>query len=317
MKCGNAEDVNRTQKERRTNAPQRLPRQRSRALTCPLPTKPDKPRRLWNPFKKSVCQQTFNQFQSALFAQLPGEIRQLIWTEVLGGHLLHVARAPMRLLAIVCAEKFGHELETRRHGCWGCTSRRLSMGTTPGFYLGPRHHHPSKPANLLPLLQTCRIIYTETISILYEDNIFDINHLDTLIYLQQSLLPRRLNQIRVLNFTWDFKWPTATSPAPYDITTWREACDALASFAGLQELMVHLTGPNDLMPGAYWKNRWGPLLEALTRIKAAKKFHVLLPWSEDECVEAAKEGRYPFRLVSKAETPLAFDQLRNDDTIEL
>ena len=30
------------------------------------------------------------------------------------------------------------------------------------------------------------------------------------------------------------------SGAPYDLATWRTACDCLASFAGLQQLTVHL-----------------------------------------------------------------------------
>jgi hypothetical protein len=318
MWCGNAEDVEQTQKERKTNAPQRLPRKRPRALTfiCPDKSSPSTTRNL-STSKDSVPRRKFDQSQSALFARLPGEIRHLIWIKVLGRHLLHVARAPKRLLAIDCAAKVNvgpDLLETRFHGCWGVTRH---LGTTPGFYLYPRNHHPSKPANLLPLLQTCRRIYTETISILYEDNIFDINHLDTLVYLQQSVLPQRLNQIRVLNLTWDFKWPTAISPAPYDLATWREACNTLASFASLQELMVYLTGENDLTPGTYWKDRWGPVLEALTRTKAAKKFNVFLPWSEDECAEAAKEGGYPFKLVSKVEVPLPLDELCNNDDIEL
>jgi hypothetical protein len=297
------ENYEQTQEERKKKAPQRLPEQRPRALTstCVLQV------------EKSTLQgtqtQTCNQSQSLLFARLAREVRQLIWSEVLGGHLLHIARYPKRLLhgrllAIECSEYENrgpeHELETSRHGCWGLANRRRELGSTPGFYYLPISQHPAKPASLLPLLQTCRRIYLETISMPYTGNIFDVNHIDTLMYFQQSVLPQRLTQIRVLNLSWNFKLLPATSLPPYDLDTWREACDVLAaSFAGLSQLTVHLTGGGALWPGTRYKDRWGPIIEALMPIKA-KKFEVFLPWSEGDCTEATEEGGYPFKLLPKS-----------------
>ena len=34
--------------------------------------------------------------------------------------------------------------------------------------------------------------------------------------------------------------------------------------------------------------------------KAVKRFDVYLAWTEDECVVAAREGSYPFRLMPMA-----------------
>lgn len=271
-----------------------LPRKRPRALTCPLPAQS---RRSWNPFKQ-IVQQTFHQTQSALFTQLPSEIRLQIWSEVLGGHLLHVVRAPKTLLAIPCGEDFGPGLATRKHRCW--ESDIISIEPTPGFYHGPRNPDIAKPGNLLPLLRTCRKVYMEAISVLYNGNIFDINHVDTPMYLQRLVLPRRLNQIHIVNFAWEFKYHTGLAQAPYDLATWREACDVLASLAGLQELTMHLTG-YDLTPGANTKCYWGPLLETLARIKPAKKFHVFLPWSDGQCSEAKNEEGYSFMLIPMVE----------------
>jgi hypothetical protein len=149
---------------------------------------------------------------------------------------------------------------------------------------------------------------------IYASNIFDINHVDTLIYLRQSVPYQRLNQIRVLNFTWNFWVYSHRSPVPHGLATWREACNVLASFTGLQELTVHLSGQNLLLPGVFYKDRWGPLLEALARITPAKKFEVFLRWEEDECAEAAKGAEYPFKLVSTASQPLV---LRDPYTMEL
>jgi hypothetical protein len=293
-RCGNAENIKQTQRDRKNYAPRQLPRERPRALTCPL----EESSRSWNPFKiLSVKQQTSDQSQSALIARLPPEIRYLIWAEVMGGHLFHIARAHKRLLAIKCAENFEPDLETRFHGCWGRANSFFEMRSTASFYIGQREGHPAKPANLLPLLQTCRITYTETISVLYTDNIFDINHVDTLLYLRQSVLPQRLKQIRLVNFIWNFTYSLA-APAPYDLATWCKACNILASFSGLQELSVHLTG-TFFEFGAHRKEEWEPLLDALRVIKATKKFDVLMPWSEDVCAEVAKEGGYPFRLAPR------------------
>ena len=83
----------------------------------------------------------------------------------------------------------------------------------------------------------------------------------------------------------------------------------------MQELTVHLTGENDLTPSTYWKDRWGPLLEALAQIKSVK-FDVFFPWTEDECAEAEKDGGYPFKLVSKIKVPLPLDELCGDSDIE-
>lgn len=304
--CGNAENFKQTQKERRQNQPRRLPLHRPRALTYPIPAKTS---RLWNPFQRKQQQQTFDQRQSALLSRLPVEIRRLIWADALGGQLLHIARAPKRLLAIPCAkQERASGLNTRLHGCWGSTTGRVYLGTTPGFYLQPRSSHGPRPANLLPLLQTCRIVYTEAISILYEENTFDINHLDTILYLQRSVLLQRLNQIRSVSLAWDFRYATAASPPPYDLDTWRHVCSVLATFTGLHELTMHLSGAVDIGLGAHPKYRWVPLLGSLTCIKPKEKFDVYLPWSEEECIEAAEEERYHFRLISAPIVPLDDDK---------
>ena len=274
------------------------PRKRPRALTCPLPAEPEKSSRpqRWKPFKKSLPQQTHDQFQSALLMRLPGEIRQLIWAKVIGGHLLHMVHGPTSLVAIDCAEAVDIELETRRHLCWG-----FSTKDAPPSYLHPHAGHHAKPVNILPLLQTCRIIYTEAVSILYGDNIFDLNRVSTLISFHHSILPHRLNQIRVLNLTWDYATLISDGPIYYDLDSWLEACEVLSRFAGLQELTVHFNNWCKFSyPGADGKRQWGPLLEALRPAKAVKRFDIYLAWTEDECAIVAREGSYPFKLMPMA-----------------
>lgn len=208
----------------------------------------------------------------------------------------YIVRAPKTLLAIECVEGFGPNLETRHHGCWGCPDGP-PFGSWLGFYLVPRRNHPARPANLLPLLQTCRMIYTEAVAVLYETNIFDFNHLDSLLYFRQSVLPRRLNQVRRVNLSWNIKEPASSADPPNDLTTWHSVCDGLASFQGLQELRVHLSSEYYLPPGQHKKAYWQPLLDPLRPIKSPARSVVHLPWSEDQCAEAAQETGCPFRLM--------------------
>lgn len=140
------------------------------------------------------------------------------------------------------------------------------------------------------------MIYTEAVSVLYEGNIFDIDHLDTLFYLRRSVLPRRMNQIRSLNFVWYFRTRPDTAAPPFDLNTWNEACEVVAGLSGLQDLRVHLDGHGGIQAGANWKHEWGPVLDPLMRIKPARKFDVFLPWSEEDCEEAVKGCGYQFRL---------------------
>lgn len=157
------ENKRKVQKERKKNAPPVLPRQPPRSLTYPPQAENSTHQWIRNLLKIVSPQYTCEQSESVLFARLPAEIRQFIWTEFLGGHLLHIVRAPKRLLAITCTENNSPDLETRRHGCWGVTN--WSPWTYPihGIYCGARPSHPAKPASLLSLLKSCRRIYTETI----------------------------------------------------------------------------------------------------------------------------------------------------------
>lgn len=87
----------------------------------------------------------------------------------------------------------------------------------------------------------------------------------------------------------------------------------LATLGGLQEVMVHLSG-GELIASAHGKEKRAPLLDALRPIKATKKFDVLLPWSEGECAQVAKEESYPFRLAPRVEVKVP---MRDGDNIEL
>ncbi|KAJ5142236.1 hypothetical protein N7526_003231 [Penicillium atrosanguineum] len=333
--CGNAEDPIGTAAARAANAPPLLPARRRRALTIPLPSEDGgeegngeggsrdggeqqssssrymlrnrpgpnitKAARKTSP---SGSQRTADQSQSRLLSTLPAEIRRVIWRHAVGGQLLHMARVPNRLVALECAQPkdLTKDLETLRHDCWCMTRIGALRGTITRVYRAKNSAQPTRPANLLPLLQTCRLVYTEAVSMLYQDNIFDIDHVDTLLYIQRCILPQRLHQITRLNYSWDFSQPVYPDSPQYK--TWREACIGLLSLSRLQELTIHLTGTFHVSP-------------SITKVKAAPRYNVYVPWSEEECSWAAAENDFPFTLVSRPQKPLTPRKTAKGETITL
>lgn len=60
---------------------------------------------------------------------------------------------------------------------------------------------------MLPLLKTCHRVYEEAIDILYNENHFNMRHLDNLSYLSETTLPKTFNNIRYLSLAWSFLDP--------------------------------------------------------------------------------------------------------------
>ena len=299
--CGNREIPGRTQHERIINAPPPLlPASRPRTLTPPPSRSSEQP----SDASSSPLQQvTLPQSKSALFSRLSPEIRQLIWDILVGGNCFHIARLPRRLLAIKCAEDIGPPGATASHNCWGLKTDYECTTHYAGLYLYPFNNHPARPANLASVLQVCRRMYAETLPILYGNNTFDINHLDTLFYLEQSILPSRMEQIRFLNLEWRFTRNGVSNPVPYDLGTWVAACSTLKSLTGLQHLVVHIGGDALSFKGCPRDHHWESILDPLAEIKVSNQFEVLMGWTAGECAEAVRRRKYPFRLTPMIDAP--------------
>ncbi|KAB8346224.1 hypothetical protein FH972_023269 [Carpinus fangiana] len=309
-RCGNAENVAVTAKERRKLAPKSLPSNRPRSLTPPLPSEPlagtPTTRQPWYLFKRKSPPprtQLFNgQTQSALFSKLPKEVRLRIWHLTFGQQLLHVVRRPQRLTAIECS--LDCHLPSKNlpyHRCWGVSSRQIQLGPTPGFYGGQRTGSSAAPIHLVAPLTTCRLLYSEAISILYQDNVFAFNHLDTVLSLSRTILPDRFDSIRTITLQWNFKWPLIPEfeisqpladdgpPAPYNYETWRQTCQLLSRIKDLRSLSLFLSGGAiPLSPGPFQK--W---IEPVLLIRPSVSFHVTLPSSPPEPIDTSS---WPFQL---------------------
>ena len=301
--------------------PPPLPSPRPRALTPPLPAD-DVPETSslwsWLPLMRHapVAQKTHSQSQSALLAQLPAEVRRIIWSYAVGRRLLHIVRLPTKLLAIECVEPMSPERETYHHACWGF-HRSFRSPRLPGFYGGPLPQHPAQPADFAPLLQTCRMVYREAAPIMYSDNIFDVNHLDTLLYMRRSILSHRLAEIQSLNMTWDF-FNSPSMGGPVD--AWTLVCQLLAGLTSLKELTLHLleVSPTRMIRGG----RWGKPFEQLMDIKTPQRFDVFVSWPEEKWAEfhaqflPDEEDDLLFQVLAEpAERPLIWKRI-NDGPLQ-
>jgi hypothetical protein len=136
-KCGiHKGDYRKTQRERIKLVPRSLPERCCRPLTRtpPLPlcryeyTKKAGSPSLLSRLCESKRQQTCPQLQSPLFRLLPPELRRKIWRLVIGGYVLHMVRAPRKLLGVACADEHGQLLRSRYHLCWGYHYRYYTHG---------------------------------------------------------------------------------------------------------------------------------------------------------------------------------------------
>lgn len=218
-------NVRRCQKQRRRNEPKPL-RRRRRALSS-------------SPFRDNS--------QSSPLLHLPTEIRRQIFTKVVGHSVLHLVQLPKRL---------GHIR---------CSGFRIDVGTAP-FNDIPRdcfapatvqtYRHDelldlaARSDGSLALLQTCRQIYTESVTLLYTANTFDINHAQTLIYLSRTILLSRFESIRSMQLTWTgrrftpyhFDDPAHDAfRAPDDKATWESMLDIVGKrMKALRNLKLRL-----------------------------------------------------------------------------
>ncbi|KAL9085803.1 MAG: hypothetical protein Q9165_007435 [Trypethelium subeluteriae] len=315
------------QKRRASYAPSPMPDQRERDLEIPLehpvPVR-ESQSRLKSSKRATTLQQTRSQQQCLLLQKLPLEVRLLIWEHCIGGELLHIVREPGRLGHVICpfrrtdplldfsSNPFTSEATrmvieectspnyTSNHICWSPEDADgLSYARTPESGLS-RLNIGSKQA-FLPLLQTCRQVYSEALPILYQTNVFDIKSLDALLYLPRTTI--HVDMIRTLRLSWDFcadplrprlnanpppgrRSLFADAIPPFDLDTWLRACTFLSKMKGLQQLVLIIEGDG-------WAEQSpesaSQLLLPLAGVKVGRIFEVHVPWESNEWEDAVVE----------------------------
>lgn len=290
-------------KECRIKPPVVLPPRRPRTLTYPLRSPAPIPSQIKktsrNPFSRtksvSIYQATDDQQRSLLFRHLPLEIRQLIWQYVLSRGILHMKWMLNRVEARKCpkAKQYFSEITYPRQT--SSTFHRMSIF---GNFFSMPADCVHQAADLMPLLLTCRLIYSEAISSIYAGSEFGFDHIDALNFFPKIVLPNRLELVRSLHFTstiWQLLpgGPSGTKPArPCEDKIWKDACGVLASMHGLRRIRILLKGEGN-HDHQQWTRQLRDLLKPLYQVRQASDFTVIVELQHEMTVENA-----PFRLIT-------------------
>lgn len=202
-------------RRRRANDPKSLPRRRRRL---------------------SLSSRCASNVDCAFLNKLPMELRLEIYTYILGGKLLHLVQPPKRLAHISCP--MGNQYGYR--ACCPTTSRN---NVRKDNNKSNSKLTESLSNGNLAFLQTCRRIYIEAIDILYNSNIFDIDHLQTFTFLTKTIPPQRLATISTLHTTWGVVYHNGSYGRPLDgMDEWNSFCHLVATkMFGLRDFRVFLS----------------------------------------------------------------------------
>lgn len=254
---------------------------------------------------------TFDQTQSPLM-RLPFELRQMVYRYVLGDSTMHM---------ILKEQKLGH-LRCKAESALACPlgyngltlSRECCWGTVDSANIwAPQSGNRNEPTDggIIPLLRSCRQIYSESIAFLYSTNAFSFSDLDCLRYFSCTILPERLALIQNLDIEWCMAWPIydpiaqqllRTSPPlypPYDEATWEATWQIIAEMPNLRFVRVSLLYFANFRDAACEANMLAPL----RKVTRPEKFEVHVSWDGDEVRDA------PFLLIRPTEEPESEDEL--------
>lgn len=161
--------------------------------------------------------------RAGMFGRLPYEIRQMIYTYVLGHYVIALNQSPGQ-------RKIGHWLY------------RYDQEDDPSpLFLEFLYQNPLS-FNKLSLLKTCRIIYIESVRALYATNTFGFFNTQSFTYscFSRTVLPQRLACITSIHLS--------LSSCSFRLDKWSQSWnDAAMQLTGLRDVKVWLL-EQDLMP---------------------------------------------------------------------
>ncbi|SMQ47084.1 unnamed protein product [Zymoseptoria tritici ST99CH_3D7] len=221
------------------------------------------------------------QEQSLLLTRLPIDIRVLIWE--------------LSILAF-------------RHSCWQVFWSKRAREV--GYRVSTE---PQDTRKIWSLILTCKLVYRESINLLYQSNTFDFREVEAVTRLPRIILPQRLQHIRRIHFSTAFQVPFLRHAVygphihilPDDFSQWSAACRIFASFPALHELRVTI---------AIWhadpdrrEDDEEALMSLLEPLKAARalRFTVILTQRIQDAVRM-KLGPLPYELVQRERPGIGF-----------
>ena len=158
-------------------------------------------------------QHTYLQEQCKFLSMLPLDVRMIIYDMVLGGMVFHITtnESKSRILSHIC-KRPDHISDEDHQDCFDTSAKRPSSA--------PRADYPQATGQL-PLLVSCRRIYSEAIDTLYSANTFEFwENRVAFKFLKVMLPPQRLQGIR--RFRWDMQLPHHPSLDNRSLRDWSD-----------------------------------------------------------------------------------------------
>lgn len=188
----------RMRRRQEAGIPNPLPRKRPRVLSCAKKAKD------WS---TSIG-------RAGRFGRLPYEIRQMIYTYVLGNNIIRLSHFP----------------NNRKIECFHYT---FQWDDKPSSQFTMLHPWGTPTSSNLSLLKTCRFIYVESVQTLYSTNVFSFFDVPypTYSYFSSTVLAERLACITSIRFT--------VHACPLDLDKWTDLWNKVAlQLVGLREVRV-------------------------------------------------------------------------------
>ena len=189
-----------------------------------------------------------------------------------------------------------------RHGCLGTIE---SNGIFVGWLgAGPKHYgnNDGRTAvgmqGMLPLLQTCRFIYTEAIVLLYKLPTFMVSNTEVLPGWKECVLAKRFAAVRALDLGIFVKLARMFHGGAIlqDDESIQGLWRVVRGMEGLRRLRVRLCSRVTTIP---WRLE-EEILDSLERFEQVQDFEVLVSWKISDGGEGSavhERKQRPFRLV--------------------
>ncbi|KAL8887547.1 MAG: hypothetical protein Q9215_004889 [Flavoplaca cf. flavocitrina] len=190
--------------------------------------------------------QITSQSQNDRLMRLPVEVRLQIWRELIGGKLCHmVVTRTYSLRCYPCREFIKDEwgvAQLRPYTRDGLSTRCQGGVGSEACYVS---YLQKVPFNTLSLLLTSRAINSEAIGILYSDNVFHVDNLQTLHAIVREIGPR-MKMIKTVHIdlnVWQIRLKKVDSVYDSAYNSWIKKWDLFArEFSGLQHLRLDIWG---------------------------------------------------------------------------
>jgi len=236
---------------------------------------------------KQERQVTHGQSQSLLFQKLPPELRALIWRECVGSYDIFIGvRKDERYV------------------------RHFKLREGKGFMAPDSNEEEQYLANqvhdFMPLLRSCRRIYTEAISLVYSSNTFLLSHPRSLLSFSATTLTNRFTSISSLciHYSPGLQHGLSFGPTSHDLLLWRRASHLLSSMKGLKHLTIVLSDRSLYGNPGLWDNL-EELLGELKRVRQGNLRNFKLVLQQKDEVEGLEKriedagggGELPFKLL--------------------